>query len=156
MASFYLNTLQTYLPLIGVNAVAIQLGTARCRLENETPSQKVDTGNWPLKNVFKTVLLVFGPSKASKQERAEAIQVFIDLQRNFLESVVPFTAMACGVALTVKSPSANASLAVQVFCVSRTLHNLLFVYPHQPFRAFSFVPQLLCQLVLAWEMFSSR
>ena len=94
-------------------------------------------------------------SPCSEQEKIESMQVYADLNRNFSENMTIFGLLAFGVSLTVANPSPNAVTALSVFTVCRTLHNILFVIPIQPFRAFSFIPQLLCYAVLAWEMHSS-
>lgn len=81
----------------------------------------------------------------------------VDVQRNFLENITPFGILALGVAVTVTNPSENAIIAVKTFVISRTIHNLLFMfYPHQPFRAMSFVPQIISNLLLVYELFMTR
>ena len=105
--------------------------------------------------IFKLLFFVFEDSKASEAENKAAIQKWIDLSRNFLENVTPFAMLALGVAVTVPDPSSKAVLAVQTFTVSRILHNILFIaYPYQPFRAFSFVPQVMANVVLCFELLS--
>jgi uncharacterized MAPEG superfamily protein len=94
-------------------------------------------------------------STGSDKEKTEQMQVYVDLNRNFIENISVFGVLAFGVAITVAEPSPNAVTALSVFTVCRTLHNILFVVPVQPLRAFSFVPQLLCYGVLAWELCSS-
>ena len=94
-------------------------------------------------------------SLGSDKEKSEQMQVYVDMNRNFIENISVFGLLAFGVAVTVDNPSQKAVTALSVFTVCRVIHNFLFVIPIQPFRAFSFTPQLLCYVVLAWEMYSS-
>lgn len=103
------------------------------------------------------MFMVFGESKASETENKASVQRYVDLNRNFIENVTPFTALALGVAVTVADPSAKSVLAVQMFTVARVIHSILFVnYPHQPWRAFAFTPQILANLLLVLELISQR
>lgn len=94
-------------------------------------------------------------SQGSEKDRADEMQVYVDMNRNFTENITLFGLLAFGVSLTVAKPSKNAVTALSVFSICRTLHNILFIFPFQPFRAFSFAPQLCVYGVLAWEMYSS-
>jgi uncharacterized MAPEG superfamily protein len=157
MSSSYNSTLQTCLPALGILSIGIQLGTTRARFFNGIVAQPEDKGNWPLRSVLKTLFLVRGESKLSEEENKASVQRYVDLNRNFLENVTPFAALALGVAVTVSDPSPKSVVAVQLFTLARVVHSILFVnYPHQPWRAFAFTPQILANLLLIVELLSQR
>jgi len=123
----------------------------------ETFAQPGDDKDWLLKPLFKLTFAVFSTTKVDEKTRDTRVKVYTDLQRNFLESMVPFTAMALGLAILKPEGSANAVIAVQVFTVCRTVLNVLLVwFSVQPLRAFAFVPQTLSYIYLAYEIYSCK
>mmetsp|Transcript_16649 Transcript_16649/g.27921 ORF Transcript_16649/g.27921 Transcript_16649/m.27921 type:complete len:105 (-) Transcript_16649:158-472(-) len=99
---------------------------------------------------------VFSVDKEDEKTRAARVQKCVDLHRNFLESTTLFAMLSLSMAVIKPEGTTHAVLAVNVFTIARTLHNVLFlVYPYQPMRAFSFVPQLVACGVLAYELYSS-
>jgi hypothetical protein len=89
--SLYTASLKWALPILGLNALAIHMGTIRSRMLNNAFNQPGDESNWVLKPIFKLMFFVFSTPKIDDKTRAKRVQVYTDLQRNFCEVMVPFT-----------------------------------------------------------------